>query len=439
MAVNPFLGMRGSGSWADGERPLSWRETVLFLYPNGMAPLTAILSKMGSEKVDDPEFNWFTKTISHQAGTITGLFTNAALNVAYAGAGVVNDVLYVQMAEADVRNFRVGHQALLRFSGDYAVDTNTKVIDRVRNGASSYIAVRLLEADVVTAEGNDCQDTDRALVIGSINAEGAGMPDALSYDPIKLYNYTQIFRTPLELSRTSKLTKYRTGDKYKELKREALEYHSIEMEKNTLWGVRTERVGDNGLPERTTQGIIPTIRSQAPQNISDFRVWSAANAGGAGWIEDDAGEIWLDTMLEQIFRYGATEKLAFCGSGALLGINRLVKARGNFIFTPQTKSYGIQVVEWVTAFGKINLMTHPMFSFEPTNRNCMLILEPKNLKYQFITDTTFFPDSDKQNTGYTRRDGQKEEFLTEAGYEMHHPSTFGYLTGVGLDPSGTTT
>jgi hypothetical protein len=52
-----FLGMRGNGDWVADQRPKSWREMILKLYPNGQAPLTAILSKMSSEAVDDPEFN----------------------------------------------------------------------------------------------------------------------------------------------------------------------------------------------------------------------------------------------------------------------------------------------------------------------------------------------------------------------------------------------
>uniref|UniRef100_A0A6M3JA30 Putative structural protein n=1 Tax=viral metagenome TaxID=1070528 RepID=A0A6M3JA30_9ZZZZ len=55
--MSAFLGMRGNGDWATDQRPKNWRETILYLYPNGSAPLTAILSKMSSEKVDDPEFN----------------------------------------------------------------------------------------------------------------------------------------------------------------------------------------------------------------------------------------------------------------------------------------------------------------------------------------------------------------------------------------------
>ncbi len=431
--MSAFLGMRGTGDWTvDGQRPKNWREMILYLYPNGMAPLTALLSKMGSEKTDDPEFNWFTKVLSHQAGDIAGIFTNPALGAAYAGGGVAGDVLYIQTTEAGAKHFRVGHQALLRDASSIDVDKNAKVIDRVLNGANSYIAVQLLEDDNVA--GNDITDADRILVIGSINPEGGAMPDAISYDPIKLHNMTQIFRTPLEITRTAKLTKLRTGDAYKELKREALEYHSIEMEKAFLWGVQSERIGDNGKPERTTAGLIPVIRQHAAANVVDFRVWSAANMAGAAWLANNAGEIFLDTMLEQIFRYGSREKLCYCGSGALLGINRLIKNSGNFEFVPSTKAYGIQVTEWITAFGKINLVTHPLFSFEPTNRNCMVIFEPSNLKYRFITDTTFYPDGEKQNTGYTRRDGTKEEFLTEAGLEYHHPISWGYLSGIGLNP-----
>jgi len=56
-----FLGMRGTGDWVANQRPLNWRQQILKLYPNGMAPLTAILSMMGGNSVDDPQFNWWTQ------------------------------------------------------------------------------------------------------------------------------------------------------------------------------------------------------------------------------------------------------------------------------------------------------------------------------------------------------------------------------------------
>lgn len=428
-----FLGMRGSGDFTvTGQRPKNWREMILYLYPNGSAPLTAILSKMASEKVDDPEFNWYTKTLSTQAGTITGVYTNSGLSSAYTGSGAAGDTLYVKMSEADAKEFRVGHQVLLRKSDAVSVDKNAKVTARTLAGASSYLTILLLEADNTT--GDDITDATRCLVIGNINAEGAGMPDAISYDPVKISNLTQIFRTPLDITRTAKRTRLRTGDAYKEAKREALEYHSIEMEKAFLWGIMTERTGANGKPERTTAGLIPTIKTYAPNNVVDFRTWSTANHSGDDWIENGAGEDFIDTQLEVLFRYGNRQKLALCGSGALLGINKLVKSRSDFTFTSETKDYGIQVVSWKTPFGEINLMTHPLFSFESSNRNSMVIFEPANLKFRYIDDTTFYADGEKQNTGPNRVDGTKEEFLTEAGLEFHHPVGWGFWNGVGLNP-----
>jgi len=429
-----FLGMRGNGDWAIDQRPKNWRETILFRYPNGTAPLTAILSMMGNEGVDDPEFNWWTKALPTQAADITGVYTDVALSSAYDTGAVDGTVLYVKMAAASITEFRIGHQVLLRDSDDLTVDCIGKVIARQENGASSYAAVKLLEDDD-NSTSNDLSDADRIMIICNINAEGAGMPDAIAYDPTKWYNFTQIFRTPLEITRTAALTRLRTGDQKKEAKREALELHSIEMEKAMLFGIPTEKVGDNGKPERTTLGLIPAIRGGytghggAAGTVDNF----ALNSAYAGYTWLQGGEHWLDTYLEIIFRYGASDKIALCGSGALLGINRLVKNGGNFDYTPKTASYGIDVVEWITPFGRINMKMHPLFNYESTMRNCMVIFEPKNLKTRTITDTTFYNDDLQKNTGYTRRDGTKEEYLTEMGIEYHHPISWGYLTGVGSD------
>lgn len=420
-----FLGMRGTGDWATDERPKNWRQGILRISPNGMAPLTAVLSKMPEEKVDDPEFNWWTKGLPAQRGTVTEVYTGV-LSTAYTTGGAAGDTLYVNVStEATCKEFRVGHQVLLRNSSNYADDTNAKVVAVVLNGTSSYVAVKLLEADPTTTGIADC---DTILVIGNINPEGGSMPNAIAYDPTKYTNYTQIFRTPLSITRTARKTRLRTEDSYKEAKREALELHSIEMEKAFIWGVPTEGTGDNGMPERTTGGLVYNIVNNGG-NVSDYT--TQTDFTDVTWL--DSGEEWLDQELEETFRYGALDKLAFCGSGVILAINKLVKEYGNYEFKPTTKDYGIKVTEWHTPFGMINMVTHPLFSHETTNRNTMIIFEPKGLRYRYIDDTTFYPDPDKQNTGRGRIDGTDEEFLTECGLEFHHPIKCAYLNGFGSD------
>jgi hypothetical protein len=431
--MSGFLGMRGSGDWVTDARPKNWRETILFLYPNGSMPLTAIMAKMKSEKTDDPQYYWWTKLLPTQAATVTGVYTDSTLLTAYGSGGVVGTIVYLKMVSTDIIHFRVGHQVLMRDASNYTVDCVGKVIARVSNGANSYVGVKLLEADD-NGTGADLSDCDKVIVIGSINAEGAAMPTGVSYDPDKLYNYTQIFRTPLSITRTAQKTKLRTGDAYKEMKREALELHGIEMEKAFLFGVASEGTGDNGKPERTTEGILNVLRNNASDNVSDYQM--NATYHGKNWLDDGGGETWLDSYLELVFRYGRQQKLAICGSGALLGINALAKAGSHFTMTSSTKSYGINVTEWVTPMGTIMLKTHPLFNIESTLRNSMLILEPENLVYRYIDDTTFYAEGEAKAAAGTqggRIDGRQEEFLTEAGLEMHHPYTAAFLNGVGLN------
>lgn len=434
--MSGFLGMRGTGDWATDQRPKNWREGILYLYPNGTAPLTAIMSKLKSQPVDDPEFYWWTKTLQTQRATVTGIYTDSVLLTAYVSGGVAGDTLYFKMSAADVSHFRVGHQVLLRDASDYTVDCTGKVTAKSSNGASSYIAVKLLEADD-NSTSNNLSNCDVAIVMGSINAEGAVMPSGITYDPVKLYNYTQIFRSPLSITRTARKTKLRTGDAYREMKREALEYHSIEMERAFLFGVKTEGTGDNGKPERTMDGILTILRAEAAANVNDYTL--NTDYSGKDWTEAGGGEDWLNAYLEVMFRYGSSEKLALCGSGALLGINKLAQSGSHFTMTSQTKAYGIQVVEWITPFGVIYLKTHPLFSIETTLRYSMLLIEPKNLMYRYIDDTNFYGEGEAKQaapgTNVNRKDGTDEEFLTECSLELHHPTTMGFLNGVGQNNS----
>jgi len=422
-----FLGMRSNNDWATNQRPENWRETILFLFPNGDVPLTALLGKAKGEKVDDPTFHWWEKGLPAQRMTVTGCYTDSILSTAYTTGGVVGTVLYLKGAEATAAEFRVGHQVLLRVSTNDAYDTNAEVVARVLNGDSSYIACKLLQAEPVAA----ClASVDTLLVIGNINAEGAPMPDAIAYNPTEKYNYCQIFRTPLSITRTARKTRLRTGDQYKEAKRECLQMHSIEMEKAFLWGYPLVGTGDNGKPKRSTKGLITAIRESGSGAItSNFSTDS--NYDGASWI--DKGEEWLDAQLEQIFRYGSTERVCFCGSQVILELNKLIKMYSNYQLQPKVMGYGIKVMEWYTAFGTLYLQRHPLFSYESTNSRAMVIFDNDDLKYQYIDDTTFYDDPDKRNTGRSRIDGTDEEYLTEAGLEFHHLKKCGYLSGFGTD------
>ena len=433
--------MRGTGDWVTDQRPMNWREQILYLYPNGQTPLTAILSMMGSESVDDPQFHWWTQEQNVVGGAVAGVFTLPDLSVAYVSGGVAGDVVYISITTTLANRIREGHQILLRDTSDYRVDVVGKVTGVVRGTTTSVLAVKLLEDDdnsIDLGGENDLSNCDAFKIISNINPEGGEMPDAIALNPVKVYNYTQIFRTPLSMTRTALKTKLRTPEQRQKAKAEALEMHSWEMELAFLWGIRTENIGDNGKPERTTMGLINFIRQYAPANCNDYTL-DAAYAG-LDWTAVGGGVTWLKNKLEQIFRYGAAEKLVLCGSGFLLGIDALASTTGlgNLMsMQPGAKTYGMEIRQWITPFGVVNMKTHPLFSFDATTRNMGVVLEPKELTYRYIDDTIFYGESSaKQHAeGYGQRrvDGINEEFLTECGLEFGLPQKCGVLNGVGLN------
>jgi len=420
--------------------PETYREKILMLYPNGSMPITAITSKMKSQKVEQPIFHWWEQTLPTQSVTVTAgeVYIDSAMATAYVRTthqaiyGIDGGVVYVKMTLANSRNFKPGHLVLLRDASDLPVDVHGKVVSRFENGASSNIGVQLLEADDngSTASSYNLATVDTVMIYGSAYSEGAERPEAVAYDPTERTSYCGLMRTAVDLTGTAYAAKLRTGtDPLREARRQALELHGIEMERYWIWGILKTTTGANGKPERYSEGIVEYIRSYASDN--DLNYATDATYSGQTWAS--GGEDWLDASCATLFKYGKTEKLALCGYGALAGINRVAKLGGNINLTPKTMDYGLKVVEYVTPFGVLYLMRHPLFSQDATTANMMLVIEPDRLVYSYLRDTHLKIDKTWQDGGGTGLDAIQEEYLTEAGMEIHNPECFGILNGVGSD------
>lgn len=421
---NVVLGLQSTADWSDANYiPGDWREAILRWFPNGEAPLTAMLSKLPSEVSDDYQFNWWSEGLPEQSGAISDVYYDVALSSAYTeGDGVAGDVLYVKLAAAVASEIRKGHTVMLTDQDVADAFVVGKVQQTIINGANSYVVVKLLEADD-NATGHAF---DYIQVIGSINSQASESPDVISYQPVRDYNYMQIFRTALEIAGTTLAQKTRIGDWYQHEKQNCLRMHSIEMEKAFLWGIRYLGTGDNGKPEYTTGGIIRKITTHRYNYKTD------TDYSGKTWLQ--GGKDWLNAKLAQIFKYGSDTRLCYAGVGAIAAINQLAENYGTIQLRPGQAEYGIKVMEWMTPFGVIYLKRHPLFSYNTFNNYSMLLLEPKNLKYRYMKDrdTHFRPDKRLKDGTWTDRDAIKEGYLTEAGVEMHIEPTFAYLNGVGV-------
>lgn len=430
MADLGFLGMRAAGEWPDNVQPENFRQGILLYYPNGRAPLTAIMSAIRTEVTDDTTIHWFSKTLATQRATLQdgGVYDDAALTTAYSGAdGTDGTVVYCKLKAAAAKHFNKGKTVLLRESTDYSSDTHGKVVDIKLDGDDSYLAVMLREDDP-----NDLAGVDTVMIIGNSHAQGGPAPDAIGYDVEEQTNITQIFKNTLDLSGTTMSVRYRTGDALAEAKRETLELHGIELEKSHLWSLLYKDTGDNSKALWEMDGLISIITTNAPNNIFDYK--TDTEFSGQAW--DVGGEEWLDKLVYQLFDYGDdSEKLGLCGRAALRAINRLAKLNGFMSLEPMTTKFGMKVVRWVTAVGDIFLKTHPLYTYNPTDLNTIVILEPKLLTSRPLRmrDTHYQRDVLYDAAGYTTIDGKKEQWLTETTMEYQNPLAMGVAYNVGKD------
>lgn len=388
MAV--ILGLRDTNDFPDDERPKNWREMILREYPrsNQKAPLNALIAGMKREPTDDAEFSWFEKGAPVRQTTInytTGYGTDSTtLVVATTTPYRADDLLRVQETDE-----------VMRVTADPANSTEL-VVER----AWGSTAAAITHADTV-------------FCIGPAIAEGASLRKSHYVDPNKRYNLTGIFRYPLSLTNTAKAHKLRTGPAYAQMKREALDEHTIDQERGYIWGVRNEDLTGSE-PKRSTGGILSYI-------TTNVVTCSSGNLTAAVW----------DAFLKGVFAYGASEKLMFCGNQALLVINQMAESRGTVNLVPNASVYGIAVVKWVTPFGILYIKNHPLFNEITAHSKMGLVIEPRKLVYRPLIgngenrDTKFL-----KNRQANDADKTEDEFLTEAGLEFHNEKCHGVIKDV---------
>jgi hypothetical protein len=394
-----IAGLRGTGDWATDERPKNFREMILWRNPNGMAPLTALLSKMKSESTDDPEFAWYEEELNALRLTIAGTTPGAAGNTFYVTSNVTDAL---DCVPGDV--FKTDSAITTAYGNEILVvssvtDAGTVVFKRAQAGSS---------AETLSTVGATLTK------IGSVFAEGTNAPDAAMRNPTKILNYTQIFKTTYDITETARKTKTRTGDPVKNDKKRKMFDHSTAMEMAFLFGKRHEGVGANGKPLRYTGGLLWFMSQYAPSMITQFTTTIT--------------ETMFTDAIYKVFDYNSgagDERIVFAGNGALNSLNRLAasQARTRVNFDGIVDVYGMKLQRWVLPQGVIYVKSHPLFNTHPVHTYDMAVIDPSALKYRHLRDTAF-----KDNIQANDADHQKGQWLSECGLEAEHLKTMAWLT-----------
>lgn len=403
-------GLRGTGDWGTDERPKSFRETILWLEPNGTAPLTALMGKMSSESVDDPEYNWW-----EEKQDIVRLKLDAAV-----ADGVATTFTVFGQGLGDVAGSgaSTGGQSLvpgdlLRVEEALGAVTTSEIVQVVTVASDTSITVSRGYAGTTAAA---IADDSYLTKIGNAFSEGSNSPDAVSKNPTKYFNYCQIFKTTTEITETAKKTRFRTGDPMKNEKKRKMFDHARDLEYAYLFGVKSETTGSNGKPERTTGGILEFLSTHK----------TAFSGGGTAFTEDN-----LIDAISPVFDFSgagaSATRICFAGNGALTNLNKLARDSSStrINFDGIVQAYGMNLQRWILPQGELLIRTHPLFNIHPLYRNSMLGINPTGIKDRVLRATRF-----KDNVQAPDADYQKGEWLTESGLELHHEQTHFYLSNM---------
>lgn len=404
----PIQGLRDTSNFVANQRPENWRQGLMLLYPNSAeaakAPLTALTSLMKSESSNDPVYHWWEKSMQTRRVALGASLTAPA-------AGTVQSVTVVSGAlgfkTGDV--FLVEHtEEVVQVTADPSSDTSLTL----QRGAAG--------STVTAVTYNGAGVNPNLVCIGSAFEEGSLAPTGVAFDPTDAYNYMQIFRSTLEMTRTAMKTRLRTPDQHKEAKRECLELIGVDMERAFFFGRRSTGVKD-GKPIRFTGGLMSTIPAGNKLSVT---------GNSLTMLE-------LESFMLQIFRTGSSEKMAFAGLQALNTIQQTVRKNAQWNIQNGLKEFGMAVTRITTPFGELVLKAHPLFSQMAGGitggsayygmDTSMFVLDMGKIKYRYLEDSDLTFEDELEVPGM---DGVKEGYIAECGLEVNHASTHFLIKGM---------
>jgi hypothetical protein len=401
-----IAGLRGTGNWGTDERPKNFREMILWLKPNGTAPLHALTSKMSKSSVNDPEFSWWEELMTIGRFQQNGTLTNSAT-----GFTVMNGV-----NGFNAQSLKPGDLLLIE-EGAQTTGFAWEIIEVTSiTNATQFQATRAVAGSTAAIVTSATWLT----LIGSAYEEGAAKAAPATRNPTKVYNYTQIFKDTYAITGTADQTYARTGDARQNDKRRKAFDHATKMEMAWIFGKRHETTGAGGKPKRYTGGLLSFLAGAGRTSVATAMV----GAGGLNTLFDNVFDV---------FDYASDgggagdERICLVGNAAMNALSKAAAASGTVNFGEIVKVYGMNLTRMVMPQGQLLFKTHPLMSRHSVYTNSMFILDPPGIKYRPLQgrDTKF-----EDNIQLPGTDAKEGQWLTEAGLEFHHMSTMKYLGGI---------
>jgi hypothetical protein len=376
----------------------SFAGMIVRLMPNGTAPLFALSSMLGTGTALQMEHGYFSKTM---------IFPSATVNA----AGIAADTTLTVVSSANLLPGMV-----LRIPAT----SELIIVNSVTNATTIVVtrAVGTVAAGAVALAAVLYQ-------VGNAYEEGSVRPVNQYILPVRVTNYTQIFRNSWSLTGTALETQVIAGDtNVAENRQECAAFHAADIEKALFWEQKFLGTRNNQ-PFHKMDGLINVIATYAPGNITTA-------AATTNYTQ-------LEAMLDPVFNQAtdpkvANERVLFVGGKARVVLNNIGRLNGTYQIMDGQTSYGLQFSTIKISRGTFRMIEHPLFNSNPTWSQMAVAVDLSSFKLVYLGNRK--TQSKEYNLDGTPVDNGIDAvggtLTTEVTTEIKVPSANGVIYGLTL-------
>ena len=313
----------------------SFAGMITRLMPNGQAPLFGMTAMLPSETALQVEHGFFTKTM---------LFPSMNLDAAVAGAG---DTTFTV---ASTTNLLPGMLMRAQSTGEIVI------INQILSSTSVSVT-----RGIGTIAAGAIADNVDFYQVGNAFEESSIRPNALQINPVRITNYTQIFRNTWALSGSAQATQVIAGEStVAESRQDCAAFHAADIEKALFFGQKSSGTR-NGQPFRTMDGLINIVSTAANYPTSYGGIANVVTAGATTNFTQ------LESALDPVFNQATdpkagNQRVLFVGGSARKVLNNIGRLNATYELYNNETSYGLQFSSFKIARGSFNMIEHPLFN-----------------------------------------------------------------------------
>ena len=443
------------------------RRKIFYSYPNGTAPLAGLLSLTTTDSTPQPQFSWQEKRwvgirTTTKAGPTsncvfytTGTTTTAGTTVAFA-AGTVYRIYLTSVADFQTDD-------MLKIFRAPLASGHTELSFRVnsKDSTNNFVEAEFIASGTSAAVTNNASTVVGLHVVhmGSAYAEGSRSRSGRYSFPSTITNYTQIFKTPFEMTRTAlkaPLTYDKSGA-YKDMLKESGINHLAGIEEAMFFGDRRSTTAED--PD-TGETVSRRHMGGLLWFLKQWEIGTTANTGGqfdyrgtTSAVPDLTAQtdyvayrdkriirlagasVTLDQfdLIEALpfQKTNSTEwcKLCLAGAGYISKVNARLKkdVQVTQMRGEQYEGWDFKVTQRTGLQGDIYYKNHPLFNNDEMY-NSAFYIDLGYLKYRPLDDS----DTDIQQLIQANdADKRKDQWLTECGLEIVNPEAHMFVDNLG--------